>query len=158
MKVLAVQEKVTHLIVKSTQLLLPELIYQDPKDNWEKNEIMFLKYLFLAFNLMWFQLTNILVSLIQFLFILSNKIVIIHYLKWKFFFSFPIVFPKILPKLLSENAYISTHDHFLTQILIKFVDPCIVSPCLWDSGSSGRQLGELEYSGGLRRNAHCWLS
>lgn len=32
MKVLAVQE-VTHLIVRNTQLLLPELIYQDPKDN-----------------------------------------------------------------------------------------------------------------------------
>lgn len=36
MKVLAVQEKVAHLIVKNTQLLLSELIYQDPKDNWEK--------------------------------------------------------------------------------------------------------------------------
>lgn len=65
MKVLAVQDKVAHLIVKNTQLLLPELIYQDPKDNWE-NEIIFLKYLlFLVFNLMWFKLTNILVSLIQ---------------------------------------------------------------------------------------------
>lgn len=38
MKVLAVKEKITHLIVKNTQLLLPELIYQDPKDNWEKKK------------------------------------------------------------------------------------------------------------------------